>query len=47
MTTDRRDAYVGEAMAAAITLAELGEHDSALVWAAAAEAAIILGEVTR
>jgi hypothetical protein len=45
MTADRRDAYAVEAMAAAITAAELGDHDAALVWAAAAEAAAILGEV--
>jgi hypothetical protein len=46
MTADRFDAYVGEAMAAAIAAAELGDHETALVWAAAAEAAAILGEVT-
>jgi hypothetical protein len=46
MTGDRYGALRVEAMAAAITAAELGDHDAALVWAAAAEAAAILGEVT-
>lgn len=45
MTGDRYDVHRAEAMAAAITAAELGDDDAALVWAAAAEAAAILGEV--
>ena len=47
MTPDRWDAYQAEAEAAAVTAAELGDRDAALVWMAAAEAAAILGgEVT-
>lgn len=46
MSADRWDAYRHEAEAAAITAAELGDDDAALVWAAAAEAAAILGEVS-
>jgi len=45
MTGDRFDAYRVEAMTAAIAAAELGDRDAALMWAAAAEAAAILGEV--
>ena len=45
MSADRWNAHRVEAMAAAITAAELGDDDAALVWAAAAEAAAILGEV--
>lgn len=43
MTPDRFEAYRAEAEARAVTAAELGDRDAALVWAAAAEAAAILG----
>ena len=46
MTPDRYGAYGAEAMAAAITAAEVGDHETALVWAAAAEAAAILDGLT-
>lgn len=46
MTPDRFDAYRVEAMAAAIAARDMGDHDAALMWAAAAKAAAILDEVT-